>query len=118
MNESLYFKQLELGPMQNFVYLIGDKDSGYCAVVDPGWYVQTILRTLQKDAMKLNKILLTHAHPDHTNGVNDILQKKACKIYAQKKEAEFARWSWPDIVKLDPSEKIEIGKIQVTAIHT
>jgi len=26
--------------MQNFVYLIGDKDKGECLVVDPAWDIQ------------------------------------------------------------------------------
>ena len=33
----LYLKQLELGPMQNFVYLVGDPAARQCVVVDPAW---------------------------------------------------------------------------------
>ena len=37
MASRLYLKQIELGPMQNFVYLIGDQASRECVVVDPAW---------------------------------------------------------------------------------
>ena len=33
--QPMYFKQLELGPMQNFIYLLGDPASREAAVVDP-----------------------------------------------------------------------------------
>lgn len=39
MAEGLYLKQVELGPMQNFVYLIGDQASRECVVVDPAWEI-------------------------------------------------------------------------------
>ena len=34
---ALYLKQMELGPMQNFVYLIGDPGTRECVVVDPAF---------------------------------------------------------------------------------
>ena len=34
MNPALYFKQLEIGPMQNYVYLIGSTATHQAAVVD------------------------------------------------------------------------------------
>ena len=34
-DETIYLKQMELGPMQNFVYLIGDPQARECVVVDP-----------------------------------------------------------------------------------
>ena len=34
---SLYFKQLQLGPMQNFVYLVGDTVTRQAAVIDAAW---------------------------------------------------------------------------------
>ena len=36
-DRSIYLKQLELGPMQNFVYLVGDPVTRQCVVVDPAW---------------------------------------------------------------------------------
>ena len=31
--------------MENFVYLVGDPDKRVCAVVDPAWQVDTIMKT-------------------------------------------------------------------------
>ena len=50
---NLYLKQLPLGPMQNFVYLIGDRSTRQAVVVDPAWDIDAILNTLADDDMRL-----------------------------------------------------------------
>ena len=37
--------------MQNFVYLIGDREAGECVAVDPAWELDTIVRTAEADGM-------------------------------------------------------------------
>jgi len=32
---TVYLRQMELGPMQNFIYLVGDPAARECGVVDP-----------------------------------------------------------------------------------
>ena len=44
MNPSLYFKQIEIGPMQNYVYLVGSLETRKVAVVDAAWEIDTILK--------------------------------------------------------------------------
>ena len=41
MEPDLYLEQLECGPMQNFVYLIGSKRTREVAIVDPAWAIRT-----------------------------------------------------------------------------
>ena len=45
--DAIYLKQLELGPMQNFVYLVGDPVARECVVVDPAWEIDTIVDTVK-----------------------------------------------------------------------
>ena len=44
-DRAIYLKQLELGPMQNFVYLVGDPVARQCVVVDPAWEIDSIVET-------------------------------------------------------------------------
>ena len=39
---------LELGPMENFVYLIRDHASGRAAIVDPAWDVQQVIELAEQ----------------------------------------------------------------------
>ena len=68
MPAGLYLKQVELGPMQNFVYLVGDQASRECVVVDPAWEIEGIADLVAADDMRLTGVLVTHTHQDHVGG--------------------------------------------------
>src|SRR5438045_3227708 len=79
MTSTFYLKQLLVGrdvgqndpagrQMQNFVYLVGDRDRGECFVVDPAWDIEGIVATAAADDMKITGALVTHYHPDHVGG--------------------------------------------------
>ena len=55
----MYLKQLALGPMQNFVYLVGDPQTKEAAVVDPAWNVPAILQQAQDDGYRITHALLS-----------------------------------------------------------
>jgi len=57
---SLYFKQIEIGPMQNFTYLIGDPVSREALVVDAAWDIPTLIRIAGQDGFTITKALVTH----------------------------------------------------------
>ena len=71
---SFYLKQLELGPMQNFIYLVGDPHSREAAVIDPGWEVPTILEAAARDGYRITKAFVTHHHFDHVMGLGELLK--------------------------------------------
>ena len=49
----LYFKQIEIGPMQNYVYLIGSTETRKVAVVDAAWEIDTILKIAAQDDLEV-----------------------------------------------------------------
>jgi len=114
----LYLKQLEVGPMENFVYLIGDKVKRECVMVDPAWEVDRVLEVALADDMKVVGGLVTHTHYDHVNGVGELLDKTSAKIYVHKNESEFLKGMKSHIQKVDSDYKLEVGDIEITFIHT
>ncbi len=118
MSSNLYLKQLEVGPMQNFVYLIGDKQKHECVMVDPAWNVAEILEQAKKDDMKVTGALVTHAHFDHVNGLDDFLKDVKGKIYCNKDEAEFLKFWSEDLTPVSDGDKLTIGETQITFLHT
>ena len=68
MGETIYLKQMELGPMQNFIYLVGDPATRQCVVVDPAWEIETIVQTAAAADMTIIGALITHTHQDHVGG--------------------------------------------------
>ena len=76
---SFYLKQLELGPMQNFIYLVGDPRTREAAVIDPGWEVPQILRAVEADGYRLTKAFVTHHHFDHVMGLTIFSAPSMCR---------------------------------------
>jgi len=89
-NNALYhIDTLELGPMENFIYLIQDLKTKRAAVVDPAWDVEAIEALAKSKGVEITDILLTHSHHDHINGVAGILEKHDAQLHLLKPEAQF-----------------------------
>ena len=114
----LYLKQIEVGPMENFVYLIGDRQRHECVMVDPAWEVDRVLKIAQEDGMKVTGGLVTHTHFDHVNGVEELLTKTQGKVYVHKNEAEFLKGMRGHLEKVESSDKLQIGDLEITFLHT
>ena len=67
-NDDLYLEQLLVGPMDNFIYLIGSKSTREVAIIDPAWDIDALLDHIQEKELKLASVLVTHYHPDHIGG--------------------------------------------------
>ena len=104
--------------MANFVYLVGDKKTKECAVVDPAWDVDAVLKEAEADGMKVTAGLLTHTHFDHSNGVEELIRKTNCKVYVHENEAKFLEEVKKNVVKTHEGDKIRIGNIELTVLHT
>jgi glyoxylase-like metal-dependent hydrolase (beta-lactamase superfamily II) len=118
MPADLYLKQLELGPMANYVYLVGDPDRRQVAVVDPAWEVDRLVQLTQDEDLTISAILITHSHFDHINGVEDLLNRTRARVYIHKAEAEFMQAAWPDMVKVDSGDTVRVGDVDIAFIHT
>jgi hydroxyacylglutathione hydrolase len=128
---SLYFKQIEVGPMQNFTYLIGDTATREALVVDAAWDIPGIIQLAEQDGFSIMKALVTHYHQDHLGGdfaghhiqgAVELLEQIKAKVYINKTEAPFlARLiglSDSDIVKVEGGDTTNVGNLTVTFIHT
>jgi glyoxylase-like metal-dependent hydrolase (beta-lactamase superfamily II) len=119
--ETPYVRQLPLGPMKNFVYLVGAAGRDEAFVIDPAWDVPAILSTLEADGRKLTGIFLTHHHHDHINGVPDLLKVRDVPVYVQQAEVEFAEALKPfagAIRSVGKGECVMVAGVDVECLHT
>ena len=115
---SFYFKQLELGPMQNFIYLIGDPDTREAAVVDPGWEVPTILSTLERDGYRVTKVFVTHHHFDHVMGLEELLKTADLPVYVHREDAPLLQVNRSSLKPVGGGEAVSVGTRSISLIHT
>jgi hydroxyacylglutathione hydrolase len=138
----LYFRQLLSGrdlaagdqlarQMVNFVYLIGDRETGEAIVVDPAYDVDTIIDTLAADDMTLTGVLASHYHPDHVggsmmgfsiSGVSDLLERVSVPIHVHADEADFVckttGLTAGDLVGHASGDTVSVGGFDIELIHT
>lgn len=109
---------LELGPMENFIYLIEDCATKKAAVVDPAWDVEAILQKARELDLEISDILLTHSHHDHINGIEGILHNNDARIHLLKPEYDF--WSHElDKPQLHHGgDTLNLGETEVKMLHT
>ena len=56
----------------NYIWILHNHTS--CVVVDPG-DADVVLAFLKENKLELETILVTHHHPDHTGGINKLVQQ-------------------------------------------
>ena len=65
-------KTMQVGPLGTNCYLLEDEHTRAAAVIDPGGDGARIEAQLLAAGAELKRILLTHAHFDHTGGVAEL----------------------------------------------
>lgn len=80
--------KIEILPVldDNYVFFLEDSESGVTAVVDPS-VSKEVLEFIEARPSRLDFILNTHHHWDHTGGNLDIKKATGCKIVGHAKDA-------------------------------
>lgn len=129
--DQLIVEQIQIGPMQNFAYLIGDKATREVVVIDPAWDIEGLLNFVDERDYKLTGALVTHYHPDHcggsfghnvVEGVAALLERQALPIYANEYEVDGVQKvtgvSKTDLRSVSSGDKLEVGEIEIEFLHT
>jgi glyoxylase-like metal-dependent hydrolase (beta-lactamase superfamily II) len=143
-DERFYFKQLLAGrdfarddqiaqQMVNFVYLIGDRETGDAVAIDPAYGPGELVEILGADGLTLTDVLVTHYHPDHVGGhlgswsIEGLAELLAldgvdAKVHVQRDEAHGTKrvtgLSDTDLVEHASGDVLHVGAIPITLIHT
>ncbi len=132
MSESdVYFRQMAVGEMANFAYLVGSRSAREAFVVDPAWNVDALLDAAEADGVQVVGALVTHYHQDHIGGslfghaiegLGRLLERRPVPIHVHEKEAEGVRRvtgvSASDLVSHAGGDLLEVGPVRVRLLHT
>lgn len=142
VSDRLYFRQLLSGrdfavtdglaqQMVNFVYAIGDKQTGQALLVDPAYDVNGLLDLLEADGMICSGVLATHYHPDHVGGemmgfsiegISRLLERVSVPIHVQADEAAYVQTvtgvGADQLISHLSGDVVQVGDIKIELIHT
>jgi glyoxylase-like metal-dependent hydrolase (beta-lactamase superfamily II) len=141
-SDRLYFRQLLSGrdfakgdgiatQMRNFAYLIGDRQTGDCLVVDPAYAAGDLVDALEADGMHLSGVLVTHHHPDHVGGsmmgfelkgLAELMERVSVPVHVNSQEALYVSRitgiSIGDLTEHEHGDKVSVGDIDIELLHT
>ena len=66
---------IRVGFIATNCYLLCDEEAGVCALIDPGDKPEQVADMVSRSGCRLEYILLTHGHFDHTTAVRPLLEK-------------------------------------------
>ena len=140
--DRLYFRQLLAGrdfatgdpvarQMVNFVYLVGDRETGEAVIVDPAYGIDELLGILAADGMTCVGALATHFHPDHVGGdlmghgiegITRLLERAPVPVHVQADEVPWVVRSTgagvDDLVGHAGGDVVTVGSVPITLVHT
>lgn len=129
---SMILETLAVGPFQSNVFILGNEETKEAIVIDPGDDIPDVLGILKKNALKLDRILLTHGHIDHVSGVKELKDATGAAVFLHKgdiflyeqlpTQASFFGIAANDIIKIDTiledGMEIGAGDLKCRVIHT
>ena len=83
---NLYIKTIVTGPFQENSYLLIDKLSNKCVLVDPGDEAQKIINYINENHIIPIAIINTHAHLDHIGAISEIKAEYSIPFYLHIEE--------------------------------
>ena len=126
------FEILPVTPFEQNCSLIWCETSGSAALIDPGGDVDVLLAAVAKAGVKLDKLLLTHAHLDHVGGTLELARKLGLPIIGPQAEDAFWLDMLPEQARmfgfppaeafrpdqwLSDGDVVELGALRLDVIH-
>jgi hydroxyacylglutathione hydrolase len=98
----------------NYVYLVHEPERGVTGVVDPA-VAEPVLGRLRARDWKLDWILTTHHHADHTGGNLELKRATGCKVVGAKKD----KGRIPGIdLEVEEGDRFDLGSASAQIFET
>jgi len=111
----MIIRQLDVGHMDNFCYLVGCEKTRKAVVIDPGAEVDRIVSEAHKDGLVIQYIVNTHGHGDHTAGSAGLKALTGAAVIIHSLEASAVPQA--DIL-LSGDQELKVGEITFKVFHT
>ncbi|MBP8984977.1 MAG: MBL fold metallo-hydrolase [Syntrophobacterales bacterium] len=127
----MFLKQMQVGHMAVFAYIVGDPETGEGLVIDPAADVDGILREADKKGIRVKYIVNTHGHVDHISGNQEMKKKTGALIVVHEADADMlvstpamvlrmfgAKPSPPADITVSDGDTIAVGNVVLEVLHT
>jgi glyoxylase-like metal-dependent hydrolase (beta-lactamase superfamily II) len=105
-------QQFNVGPYQNFTYLVAESEGGEGVVIDPSFGIEPVLTAIDERSVKVRYVLNTHSHRDHVAGNGEVQARTGAKVVAHKVAPLHQ-----DISVVD-GDTFDAGRLKFSVVHT
>ena len=112
----IMLKMMAVGSYQANCYILGSKETREGIVIDPGDEALRIVKEIANTGLKINYILITHGHHDHTDAAKEL--KDIIKAPVWIHELDAFKLAFPPDGMLFDGQEIEVGAYNIKVIHT
>lgn len=106
-------RQLRVGAMDVFSYVVGCEKTREAVVIDPGGEEDRIVEEARKEGLEIKYVFNTHGHWDHTTGNERLKRLTGAPIVRHRAEPGPE----PDVGLVD-EEPFQVGEIVFRVFHT
>jgi len=111
----MIIRQLAMGTMDNFSYLVGCPQTRRALVIDPGPDAALIAAAAQADDLNIEIIVNTHGHGDHTAGNAALKDLTGARILIHAADAP----NYPQADGyLQDGQQLAVGELLFEVFHT
>lgn len=129
----MVLRSLEVGPVAENCYLVGDEATGKCLIIDPGWEGSRLIDWITHSGFSPLGIYNTHGHPDHIGAVVAVQKHFHLSFWMHQADVpimdslpSFAAYMGespaPDIPAVDhflqDGDTFSCGTLTFTVLHT
>lgn len=108
----MLFYQIDAGGDRNFAYLMADKEGGQAALFDPPPDRNAYLSLVDEHGLKVEFIVITHGHHDHTWGAFEAKKQTGGRIVAHSLNPLQAD------LRVEDGDKLQLGELSLQVLHT
>ncbi len=129
---ALKYQIVPVTPFEQNCTLLWCDETLQAAVVDPGGDLARIMMAVEKNSLKLEKILVTHGHIDHAGGVAELAERLSLPVEGPHREDQFwiekmpqqaQMYGFPSVREfvpdrwLEQGDRVRFGQIEMQVLH-
>jgi glyoxylase-like metal-dependent hydrolase (beta-lactamase superfamily II) len=130
----MYLETFPVGPIQANCVLLGDREVGELAIIDPGEEAARIMARVEASGLEPAMVLHTHGHLDHAGGTADLVRRLADGIPVGLHRDELQLYQGvvmqgrmfgleveeppPPTLWLEHGQRLELGGLTLEVRHT
>jgi glyoxylase-like metal-dependent hydrolase (beta-lactamase superfamily II) len=129
---TIKYKIVPVTPFEQNCSVLWCDETRRAAVVDPGGDIARILGVIEKNDLRLEKILVTHGHIDHAGGVAELAERLSLPVEGPQRADQFwidglaeqsRMFGFPRVRAFTPDrwleqgDRVQFGNVELEVLH-